>query len=156
MEFEIEKNWIDDSGLNSAFIEPDKYILFSKLKHTLGQYIYIVDVDVTAVVGGGEVSNRYIISNVFEAVNNASRSDALRNNISVLEVPEYTGQAYNIVNVIEVIEARDSNNYIAVILCCSDGRRILTETRVKNEDELKDYKTLYLNKEQLIQKKKND
>jgi len=147
MEFEIEKDWLNrDSDLLEEFKEPDKFLLFSKLNHTLGKYIYIVDIDIPVSLEGyegAETSKRFIISNVFEAVRAASSPKVIRNNISVLEVPDFTGQSYNILNLEEVIEARDIKNNLAVILCFTDGRRKIIESRFQKEEELTLYNSIY-------------
>lgn len=141
MYFEVQKNWEVTNPVYTALIGPETR-LFPVVELAFDCKIYLVNISVEDQEGE-TLTRQFIFGSVSEALALMGRPEIKNSTISLLSRRRDNDGHYNISDILEIIEGKETNGKTSYSLICENGKKYIDSPFAKSENELTECKTIY-------------
>lgn len=142
MYFEVQKNWEVTNPVYTALMGPETRV-FPVIEFALNCKIFLVDIRVE-VQDGVTLTRQFIFGSVSDALELMGRPEIKYSTISLLSRRCDNDGHYNISDLTEIIEGKDTNGQTSYILSCENGKKYIDSPLANSENELTECKTIYI------------
>lgn len=141
MYFEVQKNWEMTNPIYTALMGPEIRV-FPVVEFALNCKIFLVDITVEDQ-DGATLTRQFVFGSVLDALEVMERPEIKHSTISLLSRRCDNDGHYNISDLTEIIEGKDTNGRTSYILFCENGKKYIDSLLTHCENELTECKTIY-------------
>lgn len=141
MYFEVQKNWEMTNPIYTALMGPETRV-FPVVELAINCKIFLVDITVEDQEGA-ILTRQFIFGSVSDALELMERPGIKHSAISLLSRRCDNDGHYNISDLIEIIEGKDTCGQTSYILFCENGKKYIDSPLANCENELTECKTIY-------------
>ncbi len=141
MYFEVEKNWEMTNPIFATLLGPETRV-FPVVELALNLKIFLVDITIE-VQEGEALTRRLFFGSISDALGLMEQPEIKHSTISLLSRRCDNDGHYNISDLIEIIEGKDTNGQTSHILFCENGNKYIDSLLTLSENDLTECKKIY-------------
>jgi hypothetical protein len=141
MFFEVQKNWEVTNPIYNALMGPETRV-FPVVEFAINCKIFLVDITVEDQEGA-ILTRQFIFGSVSDALELMGRREIKHSAISLLSRRCDNDGRYDISDLIEISEGKDTCGQTSYILSCENGKKYVDSPLANCENELTECKTIY-------------